>query len=66
MQNLKGCPSSKNKYDDEADALKAARESMLFRNSPELDVYKCLLCDGYHLTSSIKELKVKKNSRRKK
>lgn len=49
------CSSGKKCYKTEQQALVAAREGMLFRNVPKLDVYFCLQCYNYHLTSSIKD-----------
>lgn len=45
MSDNKGCPSSKKRYDTEDDALWAARDGMLFRGTPKLEVYWCILCD---------------------
>lgn len=63
---MKTCPSSKKRYDNEAEAQYAARDNMLFRDTPPLATYFCLTCLGHHLTSSIRETKIKKNSKRKK
>ncbi len=60
---MKTCPSSKNRYDTETQAQYAVRDSMLFRNSPPLTTYFCLLCNGYHLTSSIKTIKIKRKAK---
>jgi len=66
METKKTCPSSKTRYEDDDSAKYAARDSMLFRNSPELATYWCILCGGFHLTSTVTETKIKKNSKRKK
>jgi hypothetical protein len=57
------CPSSKKRYDNEIDAGYAARENMLFRDAPQLATYWCILCNGFHLTSSIKEKKTKRKKK---
>lgn len=65
MHNIKTtgrCSSGKNRYETEKDALLAAREGMLFRDTPKLDVYMCIYCMGYHLTSSLKEKRKKRKS----
>jgi hypothetical protein len=63
MEDLKTCPSSKRRFETEDDAKYAARESMLFRDSPELATYFCLICLGFHLTSSIKDKKTKRRTK---
>lgn len=60
LKERTGCPSSKKRYSTEEDAKYAARENMLFRDSPPLDTYFCLLCMGFHLTSQIREDKKKR------
>jgi hypothetical protein len=62
IQTKGHCSSGKRRFETEKDALIAAREGMLFRNTPKLDVYMCLYCFGYHLTSSQRE---KRNKRSK-
>lgn len=47
-----GCPSSKRRFEQEDEAWRQAREGMLFKGAPALSVYFCLLCMGWHLTSS--------------
>lgn len=61
---MKTCPSSKKRYDTEQEGLYDARDGMLFRGSPELKVYFCLICSGYHLTSRIDTKKVKRRSKK--
>lgn len=63
MSDNKGCPSSKNRYDTEDDALWAARDGMLFRDTPKLEVYWCILCGGFHLTSRISDKKTKRKKK---
>jgi hypothetical protein len=61
--NIKGhCSSGKRRFETEKDALLAARDGMLFRNTPKLDVYLCMYCLGFHLTSSQREKKKKRKS----
>lgn len=58
------CVTGKRRYETQEEAKYAARESMLFRNSPLLNVYSCLYCNfGWHLTST---QKVAKKQKRKK
>ena len=46
------CPSVKIRHETEGDALKAIRDAS-FRGAPELNAYKCILCNfGWHLTST--------------
>jgi hypothetical protein len=66
METKNTCPSSKRRFESETDAQYAARDGMLLRDAPQLATYFCLTCLGHHLTSSIKEPKVKKNSKRRK
>jgi hypothetical protein len=51
MTALVGCPCSKIRHEQEEDAKRAARDGML-AGAPPLNVYGCLLCDGWHLTSA--------------
>lgn len=45
------CSSAKIRHENEEDARLAAREGML-RSAPQLYVYECSFCKGWHLTSS--------------
>ena len=47
-----GCPSSKVRHENEEQAKWAARQGML-DGAPTLNVYWCILCTGWHLTSSL-------------
>lgn len=44
------CPSAKARHASEEDAKWAARIAML-DGAPDLNVYWCLFCSGWHLTS---------------
>lgn len=66
METKKTCPTSKRRFETESDAKYAARDGMLLRDAPQLATYFCLTCLGHHLTSLVKEQKIKKNSKRKK
>lgn len=56
----KTCPTSKVRYENEKDCIKAAKDGMLFRGTPSLTAYFCMICYGYHLTSRIDNKKTKR------
>lgn len=50
------CPSGKNTYDNEEDAKRAVRDSLVLRDV-RLNYYFCMLCFNYHMTSKLKDNK---------
>lgn len=40
----KTCPTSKVRYENEKDCIKAAKDGMLFRGTPSLTAYFCMIC----------------------
>jgi hypothetical protein len=57
------CSSGKVRHKTEEAARHAARQSMLFRDAPQLEVYYCLYCYGWHLTSRIDKRKNKRKAK---
>lgn len=52
----KSC-DSKRKYNSEREAVETGKYQMLIHPDLELDVYKCQLCNHWHLTRQIKSNK---------
>jgi hypothetical protein len=49
----KSC-DSKRKYNSEREAIETGKYQMLIHPELELDVYKCQLCNKWHLTRQVK------------